>query len=186
MTQGDGANDEPMIKEANVGVGIRGVEGTTAVRASDYAISQFKFLRRLLFVHGRSNYRRIAILVSYIFYKNTVVCFIPLWFGIYSGFSGQPIFLTWAFQAYNIAYTALPIIAFAVLDKDIEYEVLEADPTIYSKSQHGEFFNVIIFWKWIVTGLIQSLIILFIPISCYDTVAPDSGGQSDGKTRCIL
>ncbi len=49
---GDGANDEQMIREADVGVGIRGVEGTTAVRAADYAISQFQYLRRLLLVHG--------------------------------------------------------------------------------------------------------------------------------------
>jgi len=37
---GDGANDEQMIREADIGVGIHGVEGTAAVRASDYAISQ--------------------------------------------------------------------------------------------------------------------------------------------------
>ncbi len=36
---GDGANDVSMIMEANIGVGIRGKEGTQAVRAADYAIS---------------------------------------------------------------------------------------------------------------------------------------------------
>ena len=33
-------DDEPMIRTANVGVGIAGVEGTAAVRASDYAIAE--------------------------------------------------------------------------------------------------------------------------------------------------
>lgn len=33
---------------------------------SDYAISQFYFLRRLLFVHGRLSLRRVSILVEYI------------------------------------------------------------------------------------------------------------------------
>jgi magnesium-transporting ATPase (P-type) len=47
-----------MIKQADIGVGIRGVEGTSAVASSDYAISQFRFLQRLLLVHGRLNYRR--------------------------------------------------------------------------------------------------------------------------------
>ena len=41
---GDGANDVAMIQEAHVGIGIRGVEGTQAVQASDFAISQFRFL----------------------------------------------------------------------------------------------------------------------------------------------
>ena len=48
---GDGANDVPMIKEAHIGVGISGHEGMQAVLASDYAISQFRFLERLLLVH---------------------------------------------------------------------------------------------------------------------------------------
>jgi phospholipid-translocating ATPase len=57
---GDGANDVPMIMEANIGVGIRGKEGTQAVRSSDYAISQFKYLQKLVLFHGRLGYRRVS------------------------------------------------------------------------------------------------------------------------------
>ena len=49
---GDGANDVPMIQRAHVGVGINGKEGMQAVMASDYSIAQFRFLTRLLLVHG--------------------------------------------------------------------------------------------------------------------------------------
>jgi phospholipid-transporting ATPase len=38
---GDGANDVNMITAAHVGVGIKGVEGQQAARASDYAIGEF-------------------------------------------------------------------------------------------------------------------------------------------------
>lgn len=41
---GDGANDAPMILQANVGIGIRGREGTQAVRAADFAVNQFRDL----------------------------------------------------------------------------------------------------------------------------------------------
>ena len=44
LSVGDGANDVPMIMDAHIGVGIKGKEGTQAVRAADYAISQFRFL----------------------------------------------------------------------------------------------------------------------------------------------
>ena len=57
---GDGANDVNMIQTAHVGVGISGQEGVQAVNSSDYAIAQFKFLKPLLLVHGRLNYKRIA------------------------------------------------------------------------------------------------------------------------------
>ena len=55
---GDGANDVNMITSAHVGVGIIGLEGKQAARASDYAIGQFKFLKKLLFYHGHESLRR--------------------------------------------------------------------------------------------------------------------------------
>lgn len=41
---GDGANDVNMITAANIGVGIKGVEGNQAARAADYSIGEFKVL----------------------------------------------------------------------------------------------------------------------------------------------
>jgi phospholipid-translocating ATPase len=66
---GDGANDVAMIQEAHVGVGIAGVEGRAAVMSSDYAIGQFRFLTRLVLVHGRWSYRRLAECIANFFYK---------------------------------------------------------------------------------------------------------------------
>ena len=54
---GDGANDVSMIMEAHLGVGIFGKEGTQAARSSDFAIGQFRFLQKLLLVHGRWGYK---------------------------------------------------------------------------------------------------------------------------------
>jgi len=58
LSIGDGANDVNMILQAHVGVGILGKEGQQAARSADYAIGQFKFLKPLLFYHGREAYRR--------------------------------------------------------------------------------------------------------------------------------
>ena len=66
---GDGANDVAMIQEADVGVGIAGEEGRQAVLTSDYAIGQFRFLQRLILVHGRWSYRRLAEVIANFFYK---------------------------------------------------------------------------------------------------------------------
>ena len=85
---GDGANDVNMINAANIGVGIAGLEGQQATRASDFAIGRFSFLKNLLLQHGRENYRRNTYAISYIFYKN-VLLVIPIWFyGWFSLFSG--------------------------------------------------------------------------------------------------
>lgn len=47
-----------MLTAAHIGVGISGQEGMQAVLASDFSIAQFKFLERLLMVHGRWSYYR--------------------------------------------------------------------------------------------------------------------------------
>ena len=73
LSIGDGANDVNMITAAHVGVGLRGLEGQQAARASDYAITQFKHLKNLLFVHGREATRRNAYTICYCFYKNALL-----------------------------------------------------------------------------------------------------------------
>jgi len=69
LSIGDGANDVAMIQEADVGVGIAGEEGRQAVMSSDYAIGQFRFLQRLVLVHGRWSYKRLAGMTGNFFYK---------------------------------------------------------------------------------------------------------------------
>ena len=86
---GDGANDVSMIQAAHVGVGISGQEGLQAARAADFAIAQFRFLRKLLLVHGGWAYSRISKVIVYSFYKNVTLYLIQLWFAVNNGFSGQ-------------------------------------------------------------------------------------------------
>jgi phospholipid-translocating ATPase len=69
---GDGANDIAMIQEAHVGIGITGKEGLQAARTSDYSIAQFRFLVKLLLVHGRWNYMRTCKYTVGTFWKEMV------------------------------------------------------------------------------------------------------------------
>lgn len=69
LSVGDGANDVAMIQEADVGVGIAGEEGRQAAMSSDYAMGQFRFLQRLILVHGRWSYRRLGETTANFFYK---------------------------------------------------------------------------------------------------------------------
>ena len=90
---GDGANDVNMINAAHIGVGISGLEGQQAVKASDYAIGKFKYLKNLLFVHGRECYRRNSYATYYILYKNVLCCSPIFMFGFLSLFSGTKIYI---------------------------------------------------------------------------------------------
>ena len=77
---GDGANDVAMIQEANIGCGLFGLEGSQAAMSADYAFGQFRFLTKLLLVHGRWSYQRIADMHSNFFYKNVIWTFGMFWY----------------------------------------------------------------------------------------------------------
>ncbi|TDH65800.1 hypothetical protein CCR75_007199 [Bremia lactucae] len=159
---GDGANDVAMIQTAHIGVGISGQEGAQAVNASDYALAQFRYLQRLLFVHGRWAYRRVAKLMSYMLYKNVTYVLTTFWFGCFSGFSGQPLLLDVAAQSFNVLYTSMPLILFAVLDQDVSSASATKFPRLYALGQTNALLARRVFWPWIFNGIWHSIVIFFI------------------------
>ena len=72
---GDGGNDVNMIKEASIGIGLFGKEGYQAAFNSDYAISKFKYLSRLLLYHGRFSLMRNSYFI-YISFIKVLLAFI--------------------------------------------------------------------------------------------------------------
>lgn len=86
---GDGGNDVSMIQEAHVGIGIMGKEGRQATMCSDFAIAKFKFLKKVLLVHGHWYYVRVSTLTQYFFYKNFIFITPQVLYNTYCGFSAQ-------------------------------------------------------------------------------------------------
>jgi len=160
---GDGANDVAMITTANVGVGLSGMEGAQAARAADFAIGQFRFLDRLLFVHGHESLRRNSILVNYNFYKNLVLCLSPFIYGQYTCFSGQPFYEQILYQMYNLVFTSLPCVVFALFDRPYQdLNKLQDDVWEYMPGREVKYFNVKIFAVWLVTAFLQAYSLVFI------------------------
>lgn len=156
---GDGANDVNMITAAHVGIGIRGVEGQQAARASDYAIGEFRHLRRILLFHGRESYRKNSFLVCYNFYKNVMLVLPQFWYGFFNFFSGQTLYDKFLYQFFNLFYTSMPIVVYAVLDREFSGKLLERTPSMYIQGMRGELFNTRRFWSWVIMGTWQALFI---------------------------
>lgn len=133
LSIGDGANDVAMIQEADVGVGIAGVEGQQAAMSSDYAVAQFRFLSRLVLVHGRWSYRRLAESISNFFYKNMVWTFAIFWFGIFCDFDMTYLFDMTYILMFNLFFTSLPVGIMGILDQDVSDKVSLEVPQLYRR-----------------------------------------------------
>ncbi|KAJ1561416.1 hypothetical protein HK405_003976 [Cladochytrium tenue] len=155
---GDGANDVGMIQAAHVGVGISGMEGLQAARSADFAIAQFRFLRKLLLVHGGWAYSRLSKLILYSFYKNITLYLIQLWFALNNGYSGQTLFESWTQSAYNVGFAVLQPVAIGIFDQYVSARMLDRYPQLYRLGQRSVFYNDKAFWGWIANSFAHSLV----------------------------
>ncbi|KAL3536617.1 hypothetical protein ACH5RR_005078 [Cinchona calisaya] len=164
---GDGANDVSMIQMADVGVGICGQEGRQAVMASDFAMGQFRFLKRLLLVHGHWNYQRIGYLVLYNFYRNAVFVLMLFWYILCTAFSTTSALTDWSSVFYSVIYTSLPTIVVGILDKDLGCKTLLQYPKLYAAGHRQETYNMRLFWITMIDTLWQSLVLFYVPLFTY-------------------
>ncbi|XP_042502639.1 putative phospholipid-transporting ATPase 9 [Macadamia integrifolia] len=159
---GDGANDVGMLQEADIGVGISGVEGMQAVMSSDFAIAQFEFLERLLLVHGHWCYRRISSMICYFFYKNIMFGFTLFLFEAYSSFSAQAAYNDWFMSLYNVFFTSLPVIALGVFDQDVSARFCLQFPLLYQEGVQNALFSWLRILSWMFNGVCGGIIIFFL------------------------
>ncbi|XP_069068532.1 phospholipid-transporting ATPase ID-like [Pleurodeles waltl] len=184
---GDGANDVSMIKAAHIGVGISGQEGMQAVLSSDFSFAQFRYLQRLLLVHGRWSYIRMCKFLRYFFYKNFAFTLVHFWYGFFCGFSAQTVYDEWFITLYNLVYTSLPVLGMSLFDQDVDDRWSMEYPQLYEPGQKNIYFNKIEFVKCMFLGIYNSLILFFIPFGAmYNTVRDDGKAISDYQSFALV
>ncbi|GLD54395.1 phospholipid-transporting ATPase ID-like protein, partial [Lates japonicus] len=184
---GDGANDVSMIKAAHIGVGISGQEGMQAVLSSDYSFAQFRFLQRLLLVHGRWSYLRMCKFLRYFFYKNFTFTFVHFWYAFFCGFSAQTVYDEWFITLYNLVYTALPVLGMSLFDQDVNDAWSIQHPQLYVPGQLNLYFSKRAFFKCALHSCYSSLVLFFLPYAAmHDTVRDDGKDVADYQSFALL
>uniref|UniRef100_A0A671N614 Probable phospholipid-transporting ATPase IH n=1 Tax=Sinocyclocheilus anshuiensis TaxID=1608454 RepID=A0A671N614_9TELE len=178
---GDGANDVSMILEAHVGIGIMGKEGRQAARNSDYAITKFKHLKKMLLVHGHYYYIRIAELVQYFFYKNVCFIFPQFLYQFFCGFSQQPLYDTAYLTLYNISFTSLPILLYSLMEQHINMDILKRDPSLYRDIAKNSLLRWPTFIYWTFLGVFDAVVFFFGAVFLFDNTTFTSNGQMFGN-----
>lgn len=165
---GDGANDVNMIKTADIGVGISGLEGVQAVQCSDYALARFCYLQRLLLIHGRWGYLRICKFLRYFFYKTFAGLLTQVWFAFHNGFTAQPLYEGWFLALYNVFYTAYPVLSMGLLEQDVSAKKSLRFPELYTIGQQDQLFNYRIFSVTLLHGVSTSLTSFYIALWAFE------------------
>ncbi|XP_035524515.1 phospholipid-transporting ATPase IC [Morone saxatilis] len=187
LSIGDGANDVNMIKTADIGVGISGQEGMQAVMSSDYAFAQFRYLERLLLVHGRWSYIRMCKFLRFFFFKNFAFTLVHFWYSFFSGYSSQVAYEDWFITLYNLCYSSLPVLLVGLLDQDVNDKLSLKFPKLYLPGQQGTLFNYRNFFISLFHGIFVSLIIFFIPYGAFlQTMGQDGEAPSDYQSFAVV
>ena len=139
LAVGDGGNDVGMIQAADVGVGINGLEGTQAARSSDFSIAKFRFLVKLLLVHGAWSFHRISRVILYMMYKNFVIVLAQFFFALFNSFSAQSAFNPSLLMLYNAFFSAVPPALIGISDQYVTAPELIKHPQLYQFGQKGKF-----------------------------------------------
>ncbi|KAE8213447.1 hypothetical protein CF327_g3031 [Tilletia walkeri] len=175
---GDGANDVSMIQAAHVGVGIAGEEGLQAVNASDYAIAQFRYLKRLLLVHGHWSYYRNSTMILNFFYKEIINIGYLFFFQIYCAWSTTQALDYIYLLLWNAFWTVAAVIGVGIFDRDISDRVLMEVPELYRRGREGKYFGMWPFFIYMLDGVYQSAVFLFFMAYTYNTTSSRSDGYS--------
>lgn len=177
LSIGDGANDVSMIQEAHIGVGVAGEEGLQAVMASDYSIGQFRFLARLLLVHGHYAYLRNTSMVMLFIFKNILGIGALFCFEFLCGYSSVPVFEYSYLLLYNVVLTMFPPLIIGIFDRDIGPGVLMSFPELYKVGLLQQEFTHTRFVIYSIEGVFQSIVCFIVPYYAYQYGAVDDFGR---------
>jgi len=159
---GDGANDIAMIQASHVGVGISGKEGLQAARVADYSIAQFRFLQRLLLVHGRWNYVRTAKFVLWTFWKEMFFYMMQALYQRSNGYTGTSLYENWSLTVLNTLFTSLCVIVPGIFEQDLKAETLLAIPELYTYGQRNKGLNLPDYALWMILATAEGMIVWFV------------------------
>ncbi|KAG5441789.1 putative phospholipid-transporting ATPase IF [Clonorchis sinensis] len=158
---GDGGNDVSMILQANVGIGISGEEGKEATRAADFVLPQFRYLQRLLLVHGHWCCHRIGYTILLFYHKCVTWVTINLLVVFYSGFSPTTWCSSIIFGLYNAPVTTLSMFFFGIFERPLTDDQLLENPKLYRLISRNSNLRLWRFLLFVLDGLWQGAVIFY-------------------------
>ncbi|CAH1710643.1 unnamed protein product [Chironomus riparius] len=157
---GDGGNDVSMIQQSDAGIGIEGREGKQASLAGDFSIPQFKYIAKLLVLHGRRSYKRSAQLSQFVIHRGLIITTMQAIFSAVFYMSSVSVYQGFLMVGYATIYTMFPVFSL-VLDQDINEKVALRFPELYKDLAKGRSLSYKTFFMWVLISICQGGVIMY-------------------------
>jgi len=158
-------------RNQHVGVGISGQEGLQAARVADYSIAQFRFLQRLLLVHGHWNYVRTAKFILMTFWKEMFFYMMQALYQGYNGYTGTSLYEAWSLTVLNTLFTSLCVLVMGIFEQDLSADTLLALPELYRYGQRNMGLNIYSCLAWMLGAAGEGILVWFICWAAYGRTA---------------
>ncbi|OMJ16151.1 putative phospholipid-transporting ATPase IIB [Smittium culicis] len=164
---GDGGNDVGMIQVANVGIGLMGKEGQQASLASDFAITKFHHMSKLILWHGRNSYKRSCTLSQFVIHRGLIISFMQFVFSVLFYYAPIPLFNGVLIAGYSTVFTMFPVFLL-VTDTDISARNAIIYPELYRDLTKGRYLNLKTFTIWLLISVYQGTIMVYLALKFFE------------------
>jgi len=134
--------------------------GKQASLASDFSITQFNHIGRLLLVHGRNSYKRSASLSQFVIHRGLIITTMQAIFSAIFYFSSVSLYQGFLMVGYATIYTMLPVFSL-VLDRDVSGQIAITYPELYKELTKGRSLSYKTFFIWVLVSIYQGGVIMF-------------------------
>ena len=154
LSVGDGVSDIGMIQVSDIGVGIRGKEGSEASLNADVSIEKFSQLKELILNNGHRHYIQFSkmILLSVyvmILFESTLIFYAPI-----NGWTAGSAFFAELMIVYRLVINIFPVACMCILDSDCTSPYLT--PKVYKAGIFNSLLNLKNLAIYVLTALIQA------------------------------
>jgi phospholipid-translocating ATPase len=144
---------------------------------ADYSIARFRFLARLLLVHGHWNYMRTAKFILLTFWKEMFFYTMQAMYQRYNGYTGTSLFESWSLTVLNTLFTSLCVIVPGLFEQDLRAETLLAVPELYRYGQQNQGLNLPKYLWWMAAAAGEGVLVWLTTWAVYNwtDASPDLG-----------
>jgi magnesium-transporting ATPase (P-type) len=140
-----------------------------------------RFLKRLLFLHGRWSLQRTSYFINNFLWKNFLIFVGQIFFAIYSDYSAQTFYSDGNLLVYNSGVNSVIPFYYAAFEVDLDPNdprFTEHLPALYKEQRKRDLFSIKKFLQWTITAIFLAAAFFFSTLFTFGYATLKDAGQT--------